>query len=114
MILPVILCGGSGTRLWPVSRAAYPKQFVAMHGEGSLYQQALKRVSGSGFSDPVVITSDEFRFTAAEQLQSVGAERHSILLEPEGRNTAPAVLAVSLGQQLGTPRLFCYWFLLTM
>ena len=104
LILPVILCGGSGTRLWPVSRSAYPKQFVAMHGEGSLYQQALKRVSGSGFADPVVITSDQFRFTAAEQLQSVDVERHSILLEPEGRNTAPAVLAVSLWAAARDPK----------
>lgn len=95
-IYPIILCGGSGTRLWPVSRAAFPKQFVQLHGQGSLFQQAAQRLSGQGFAGPVVITSDPFRFTAAEQMQGIGITPQALILEPEGRNTAPAILAASL------------------
>ncbi len=95
-IHPVILCGGSGTRLWPVSRAAFPKQFVKLHGDGSLFQQAASRLSGEGFADPLIVTSDPFRFTAQEQLNDIGIQHSAIMLEPEGRNTAPAVLAASL------------------
>ncbi|MBF9024359.1 mannose-1-phosphate guanylyltransferase/mannose-6-phosphate isomerase [Rhodobacterales bacterium HKCCD6035] len=95
-IRPVILCGGSGTRLWPVSRAAFPKQFVKLHGNGSLFQQAASRLSGEGFADPLIVTSDPFRFTAQEQLNDIGIQHAALMLEPEGRNTAPAVLAASL------------------
>ncbi len=95
-IHPVILCGGSGTRLWPVSRAAFPKQFVKLHGDGSLFQQAASRLSGEGFADPLIVTSAPFRFTAQEQLNDIGIQHSAIILEPEGRNTAPAVLAASL------------------
>ncbi|WP_340251805.1 mannose-1-phosphate guanylyltransferase/mannose-6-phosphate isomerase [Roseobacter sp. HKCC-CH-9208] len=95
-IHPVILCGGSGTRLWPVSRAAFPKQFVKLHGDGSLFQQASSRLSGEGFYDPLIVTSVPFRFTAQEQLNDIGIQHSGIMLEPEGRNTAPAVLAASL------------------
>ncbi len=95
-IHPVILCGGSGTRLWPVSRAAFPKQFVKLYGEGSLFQQAASRLSAEGFADPLIVTSDPFRFTAQEQLNDIGIQHSAIMLEPEGRNTAPAVLAASL------------------
>ncbi len=95
-IHPVILCGGSGTRLWPVSRAAFPKQFVKLHGDGSLFQQAASRLSGEGFADPLIVTSAPFRFIAQEQLNDIGIQHSAIMLEPEGRNTAPAVLAASL------------------
>ena len=95
-ICPVILCGGSGTRLWPVSRAAFPKQFVNLHGEGSLFQQAALRLSGAGFADPLIVTSEPFRFTAQEQLQDIGKQHSVLMLEPEGRNTAPAILAACL------------------
>ena len=68
MIYPVILCGGSGTRLWPLSRKSYPKQFAALLGEESLYQAALKRFQGNRFAAPLILTGNDFRFIAAEQL----------------------------------------------
>lgn len=95
-IYPVILCGGSGTRLWPVSRAAFPKQFVHLHGEGSLFQQAASRLSGEVFTDPLIVTSEPFRFMAQEQLHDIGMQHAVLMLEPEGRDTAPAVLVASL------------------
>ena len=96
MIYPVILCGGSGTRLWPVSRSTFPKQFVHLYGEGSLFQQAAVRTSAEGFNAPIIITGSQFRFTVADQLQAIGVEPASIMLEPFGRNTAPAVAIASL------------------
>lgn len=96
MIQPIILCGGSGTRLWPVSRAALPKQFAQLHGQGSLFQQAVQRFSGEGFTGPLVITSETFRFTVAEQMHRIGITPQAHILEPEGRNTAPAILVASL------------------
>ncbi len=93
---PVILCGGSGTRLWPVSRSAFPKQFVQLYGDGSLFQQSALRVSAKGFNAPIIITASQFRFTVADQLQAIGVEPASIMLEPFGRNTAPAVAIASL------------------
>ena len=96
MIRPVILCGGSGTRLWPVSRSAFPKQFVQLYGEGSLFQQSVVRMSAEGFNAPIIITGSLFRFTVADQLQAIGVEPASIMLEPFGRNTAPAVAIASL------------------
>ncbi|WP_340300708.1 mannose-1-phosphate guanylyltransferase/mannose-6-phosphate isomerase [Roseobacter sp. HKCCD5988] len=96
MIYPVILCGGSGTRLWPVSRSTFPKQFVQLYGEGSLFQQSAVRTSAEGFNAPIIITGSQFRFTVADQLQAIGVEPASIMLEPFGRNTAPAVAIASL------------------
>lgn len=96
MIRPVILCGGSGTRLWPLSRKSYPKQFVPLVGEQTLFQGAARRMSGDLFDQPVVITNSDFRFIVAEQLQEVGIEPGTILIEPEGRNTGPAILAAAL------------------
>ena len=96
MIQPVILSGGSGSRLWPVSRAAFPKQFVQLYGKESLFQQSAVRFSGNGFSAPIVITAEQFRFTIAQQLQFVEIQPHSIVLEPSGRNTAAAVLIAAL------------------
>lgn len=96
MIFPVILCGGSGTRLWPSSRKGYPKQFSRLLGEESLYQASLQRLTGEGFGEPVVITGADFRFIAAEQLSEIGVEKARILLEPCARNTAPAVLCAAL------------------
>jgi mannose-1-phosphate guanylyltransferase/mannose-6-phosphate isomerase len=96
MIYPVLLAGGSGTRLWPLSRKSYPKQFAPLAGEMSLFQEAALRFSGEGFAPPTVITAAEFRFTAAEALRAAGLSPGAILLEPEARNTAPAVLAASL------------------
>lgn len=95
-IFPVILCGGSGTRLWPLSRKSYPKQFVPMIGEGSLFQQSALRLSGLDFHPPVIVTNSDFRFIVTQQLADIGLDPGAILIEPEGRNTAPALLAAAL------------------
>ncbi|SDE60251.1 mannose-1-phosphate guanylyltransferase/mannose-6-phosphate isomerase [Ruegeria marina] len=96
MITPILLCGGSGTRLWPLSRKSYPKQFARLMGEESLFQASAKRLSGEGFAAPVVLTGEPFRFIVTEQLAQVEQAPQGILIEPEGRNTAPAVLAAAL------------------
>ncbi|MFA5539703.1 MAG: sugar phosphate nucleotidyltransferase, partial [Gemmobacter sp.] len=95
-VYPVLLCGGSGTRLWPLSRKSYPKQFARITGGESLFQVAARRLSGDGFAAPVVVTNDDFRFIVTEQLAACGIAPRAILIEPEGRNTAPAVLAAAL------------------
>ena len=99
-IVPVLLCGGSGTRLWPLSRKSYPKQFVPLMGEETLFQASAKRLSGASnglsFAAPMVLTNSDFRFIVTEQLQEIGIDPGAILIEPEGRNTAPAVLAAAL------------------
>ena len=99
MIYPVILCGGSGTRLWPLSRKSYPKQFAQLNGETSLFQQTVARAQGDGFEAPIVLTNEDYRFTVAEQLQGCGVTKPTIMIEPEGRNTAPAILAAALHLQ---------------
>ena len=90
MIVPVILSGGSGTRLWPLSREHSPKQFLSLAGDRSLFQQALKRASVISDCLPLVVCNEEHRFMAAEQLRQSG-QQATILLEPVGRNTAPAI-----------------------
>lgn len=96
MITPIVLCGGSGTRLWPLSRKSYPKQFSALLGDESLFQASARRLSGGGFAAPVVVTADAFRFLVAEQLGEAGIRPSALLIEPEGRDTAPAVLAATV------------------
>ncbi len=96
MITPVILCGGSGTRLWPLSRKSYPKQFSKLIGEESLFQMSASRVRGDGYGAPVVLTNADFRFIVTEQLAEMGIDPGAVLIEPEGRNTAPAILAAAL------------------
>ncbi|MFY9239128.1 MAG: mannose-1-phosphate guanylyltransferase/mannose-6-phosphate isomerase [Roseovarius sp.] len=96
MITPVLLCGGSGTRLWPLSRKSYPKQFASLIGDTSLFQSSAKRLAGAGFAAPLVLTNSDFRFIVTEQLASVGIDPGAILIEPEGRNTAPAILAAAM------------------
>lgn len=96
MITPVLLCGGSGTRLWPLSRKSFPKQFGDLLGDDSLFQASASRFVGAGFAAPVIITGNEFRFIVTEQLDEIGVEPAGILIEPEGRNTAPAALAAAL------------------
>lgn len=96
MITPVILCGGSGTRLWPLSRKSYPKQFANLLDGDTLFQASVKRVAGDGFAAPMVLTNSDFRFIVTEQLSAAGIDPGAILIEPEGRNTAPAILAAAL------------------
>ena len=96
MIHPFLLCGGSGTRLWPLSRQAYPKQFVSLLGKESLYQASVRRLNGPGFAAPVAVTSDQMRFIATRQMQEIGINPQATLIEPSARNTAPAVLAAAL------------------
>ena len=95
-ISPVILSGGSGTRLWPLSRRAYPKQFLDLIGNHSLLQQSCLRISGSAFAAPVILCNHEHRFLVAEQLMQLGLAPGKIVLEPVGRNTAPAALIAAL------------------
>ncbi|MBV0911126.1 mannose-1-phosphate guanylyltransferase/mannose-6-phosphate isomerase [Anianabacter salinae] len=95
-IRPVILCGGSGTRLWPVSRQSYPKQFVDFDGGDSLLQSTAERFAGPQFLPPLVVTAEDFRFVVQDQLAAIGHPPERILIEPEPRNTAPAVLAAVL------------------
>ena len=95
-ILPVILSGGSGTRLWPLSREAYPKQFLPLAGELTMLQATWQRVAAIAATGPLVIANEAHRFVAAEQLQQVGAQPQAIILEPMGRNTAPAIAVAAL------------------
>ncbi len=97
MIHPVILSGGSGTRLWPMSRSHYPKQLLALMGEHSLLQETVRRVVGNaGFAPPLIIANEEHRFIIAEQLREIGAVPDALILEPVGRNTAPAACVAAL------------------
>ncbi len=96
MITPVLLCGGSGTRLWPLSRKSYPKQFSPLLGDESLFQASARRLSGDGYAPPLILTNADFRFIVTEQLAEAGIDSGAILIEPEGRNTAPAILAAAL------------------
>ncbi|WP_460021317.1 mannose-1-phosphate guanylyltransferase/mannose-6-phosphate isomerase [Magnetospira thiophila] len=97
MIVPVILSGGSGTRLWPLSRQAYPKQFLPLLGTDSLFQATVLRVSClADYGNPLVVCNEAHRFLVAEQLKQLGVEAAGILLEPIGRNTAPAVACAAL------------------
>lgn len=96
LITPVLLAGGSGTRLWPVSRQSHPKQFAQLVAGGSLFQQSARRLSGPGFAAPLVLTHTDFRFVATEQLADIGITPDAVLIEPMMRNTAPAILAAAL------------------
>jgi len=95
-IHPLLLCGGSGTRLWPLSRKSYPKQFVKLTGEESLFQASTRRLSGPDFADPVIVTGSDYRFVVLEQMAAVERGQAAVLIEPEARNTAPAILAGAL------------------
>jgi mannose-1-phosphate guanylyltransferase len=90
MITPVIMAGGSGSRLWPLSRSLYPKQFLALTGEQTMLQETLQRLSNLDVNEPLVICNEEHRFIVAEQLRALD-KTGSIILEPVGRNTAPAI-----------------------
>ncbi len=94
--VPVLLSGGSGTRLWPLSREAYPKQFLPLLGELSLLQRTWQRLDGLPCASPLVVANEEHRFMVAEQLKQVGATPSAMILEPVGRNTAPAIAVAAL------------------
>lgn len=100
-VTPVILCGGSGTRLWPLSRTGFPKQFLCLTGNESLFQQAAQRLAGLGqdsiqVAAPFIVSGEDHRFLASEQLREVGIPLGAALLEPIGRNTAPALTLAAL------------------
>ncbi|MES2857620.1 MAG: mannose-1-phosphate guanylyltransferase/mannose-6-phosphate isomerase [Pseudomonadota bacterium] len=95
-LLPVLLSGGSGTRLWPLSRETYPKQFLALAGDDTMLQATWLRVAEIADAAPIVVAGEDHRFLVAEQLRQVGAPAPAILLEPVGRNTAPAIAAAAL------------------
>ena len=97
MLIPVILSGGSGTRLWPLSRELYPKQLLPLVSKGTMLQETLARVQGvEGVGAPIVVCNESHRFLVAEQLREIDAKPQSILLEPIGRNTAPAVAIAAM------------------
>ena len=97
MIVPVILSGGSGTRLWPLSREAYPKQFLPLVDENTMLQNTVLRIAGAAdVAAPLVVCNQEHRFMVAEQLRAVGIHPAMVILEPAGRNTAPAVAVAAL------------------
>lgn len=103
MLIPVILSGGSGTRLWPLSRELYPKQLLPLVGKGTMLQETLARLSGAtDLSPPIVVCNESHRFLVAEQLQQIQAKNSSILLEPVGRNTAPAVAIAALAAEMSS------------
>src|SRR5690606_4905499 len=97
-MVPVILSGGSGSRLWPLSRTLYPKQFLALTGQQTLFQQTLKRLERPGMAAPVIVCNEAHRFIVAEQMQAIGCRAQAVLLEPFGRNTAPAVALAAMRQ----------------
>jgi mannose-1-phosphate guanylyltransferase/mannose-6-phosphate isomerase len=100
LLIPVILSGGAGTRLWPLSREMYPKQLLALTGRDTMLQDTARRLAGiTGAQPPIVVCNEAHRFTVAEQIRALGVKPTAILLEPAGRNTAPAVALAALKAQ---------------
>ena len=95
-IIPVILSGGIGSRLWPLSRDFYPKQLLSLVSDKSLLQETVLRSSGTIFDPPLVICNEEHRFIIAEQFREINIIPSAIILEPEGRNTAPATAVAAI------------------
>ena len=95
-MIPVILSGGSGTRLWPLSRPLYPKQFLALHGENTLFQDTLLRVAEAGLSEAIVVSNEDHRFIVEENAAQIDQRLKAIILEPAARNTAPAIAVAAL------------------
>ncbi|KMT64754.1 mannose-1-phosphate guanylyltransferase/mannose-6-phosphate isomerase [Catenovulum maritimum] len=96
MFLPVIMAGGTGSRLWPLSRSAYPKQFLALTSDNTMLQETVLRLSGIDHQSPMVICNEASRFMVAEQLRAIDALQSPVILEPVGRNTAPAIALAAL------------------
>lgn len=96
-IQPVILSGGSGTRLWPLSRKDLPKQYLSLDGDNTMLQETILRLNGlDNVLDPIIVCNNEHRFLVAEQCRQINIENPTILFEPIGRNTAPAIAAAAL------------------
>ena len=96
-MIPVVMSGGSGTRLWPLSRKNKPKQFLALFGDNTMFQQTLMRLDGiKDLAPPTIVCSNDHRFMVAEQLHEIGSTAPTIILEPVPRNTAPAVAIAAL------------------
>ncbi|MFP4317198.1 MAG: mannose-1-phosphate guanylyltransferase/mannose-6-phosphate isomerase [Desulfovibrionales bacterium] len=105
MIIPIILSGGSGTRLWPMSRQLYPKQLLPLAGERTMLQETVSRLKGmEEIGRPVVICNEDHRFMVAEQLRQIGVDPQAIILEPKGRNTAPAAAVGALHALASDPK----------
>ena len=103
VIYPLLLCGGSGTRLWPLSRKSYPKQFVKLMANETLYQASAQRLTGHGFAPPSIITAADFRFIVIEQLAALEIVPADIIIEPSAKNTAPAICAAALALDARAP-----------
>ena len=110
LIHPVILCGGSGTRLWPVSRQSFPKQFSRLVGEESLFQATARRLSGEGFANPVIVTSADFRFIVRDQLAAIGITPAAVLIEPAAaQHRARRAGGHAVAGAAGTRAAWCWW-----
>ncbi len=96
MIYPVILCGGSGTRLWPMSRRSYPKQFSKVFGDKTMFQDSILRFEGPGFAAPLVLANNDFRFIVGEQMATLGVAPTALVVEATAKDTAPAILAAAM------------------
>lgn len=96
MLQAVVLCGGSGSRLWPLSREQFPKQLLSLTDQHSLLQNTVLRVSGIKTAEPILVSNENHRFVVAEQLRAINVKHDGIILEPVGRNTAPAIAVAAL------------------
>ena len=103
IIHPYLLCGGSGSRLWPLSRKSHPKQFVELIGETTLFQETAKRLGGEGFATPSIVTASDFRFVVLEQLDVIGVSPRDVLIEPSPKNTAAAICAAAIALHARAP-----------
>ena len=113
-IIPIILCGGSGTRLWPLSRESFPKQYLSINPKDkkSLLQLTQERIKDlTNIQNPILICNEEHRFLVAEQMREIKTNPYSILLEPFGRNTAPAITLAAI-KALKRIKIQFYWFFL--
>ena len=110
-IVPIILTGGSGSRLWPLSRQSYPKQFLDLYGQNnkSLLQQTQERISFLNWiTEPIIICNEEHRFLVAEQMRDINVKPKAIILENEGKNTAPAIALGAIKALEEDKKIHCY------
>ena len=97
-IRPVIMSGGAGTRLWPLSRKSHPKQFHALGGDHTLFQQTVQRTTGEGFLAPIVLAAEAHQSLINDEFAAIGVEPEALILEPMARNTAPAIAALAVAR----------------